>query len=413
MKILDFGSCNVDLVYSVNHIVQPGETLAADSMSKFPGGKGLNQAIAIARAGAPIYFAGCVGEDDKMLVPLLRASGVDTTYLKTVKEPTGQAIIQVDQKGENSIIIYQGANGVVTCEHMDSVLENFEAGDILLIQNEISNIPYLIQKASEKKMKIILNPSPFEEWMRSIDLDDLYCVILNETEAGCMSGTGQPLDFLTLVQRKHPRLDVILTLGRQGSIYLKDGKLYRQQAFKVKPVDTTGAGDTFTGYFIAGLYRGEETVDVLCLATAASAVAISKEGAASSIPYLEEVKAAVDSMIPNSVSSILEQKQLVQTFLAEHIADVKLGDVAILLNYSEDYTGRWIRKNFEMNFSELLQRERCCIAADYLRNTELSVGEIIRLVGYQNESFFRTIFTKQYGMMPLEYRKKVIKQCKL
>ena len=299
MKILDFGSCNIDSVYKVSHIVQPGETLAVDTMEQFPGGKGLNQAIAVARAGAPVCFAGCVGEDARMLAQLMKTAGVDITHLKVVKRQTGQAIIQVDANGENSIIIYPGANGAVTCEHIDSVLKHFGEGDILLLQNEINNIPYLIEQAANKRMKIILNPSPFAEWMLHINPDVLYCVILNETEAGCMAGTGRPMDFLEKIQNHHPGLDVILTLGKNGSIYLRDGKLYKQPSFKVNPVDTTGAGDTFTGYFVAGLYRGDDTNTILRMATAASAIAISREGAASSIPSYEEVKEAVGSMILN------------------------------------------------------------------------------------------------------------------
>ena len=301
MKILNFGSCNIDLVYSVKHIVQPGETLAADGLARFPGGKGLNQAIAIARAGAPVYMAGCVGEDDDMLAPLLGAAGVDLTYLRTVQGPTGHAIIQVDESGENCIIIFPGANGKVSCEHIDQVLQDFGEGDILLLQNEISNIPYLLEKAGERGMRIVLNPSPYAEWMQNIDLGLLSCVILNQTEAGCMAGTGQPFDFLEQMRIKYPKLDVLLTLGGDGCIYQKDGKLYRQPSFKTKVVDTTGAGDTFTGYFIAGLYREDPVEEMLKIATAASAIAISKEGAAASIPEYEAVKAAVDTMIPNEV----------------------------------------------------------------------------------------------------------------
>jgi len=299
MKILKFGSCNIDLVYSVKHIVQPGETLAAEGMARFPGGKGLNQAIAIARAGAPVYMAGCVGEDDDMLAPLLSDSGVDLTYLRTVKGPTGHAIIQVDEGGENCIIIFPGANGAVSCDHIDQVLQDFEEGDILLLQNEISNIPYLLERAGEKGMRIVLNPSPYAEWMQNIDLGLLSCVILNETEAGCMAGTGQPLDFLEQMRISHPKLDVVLTLGSAGCIFQKEGMLYRQPSFKTNVVDTTGAGDTFTGYFIAGLYRQEDTEELLRIATAAAAIAIAGEGAASSIPAYETVRAAVDHMVPN------------------------------------------------------------------------------------------------------------------
>ena len=291
MKILDFGSCNIDYVYDVEHIVQPGETLVADKLSKFPGGKGLNQAIAIAKAGAPVYLAGCVGEDDMMLRPVLKQAGVDISNLQTVSEPTGHAIIQVDKKGENSIVIYRGANGAVTKEYIDHVLQQFDSGDILLLQNEISNLLYLIKKAAEKGMKIILNPSPFEEQLKKIDLRDLYCVMLNETEAMQWTGTKLASDFLDWAQKEYPDLQVVLTLGKKGSIFLRKGKQYKQQAFSVSAVDTTAAGDTFTGYFVAGLCKGMDISEVLRRASAASAIAVSRKGAASSIPTYDEVDA--------------------------------------------------------------------------------------------------------------------------
>ncbi len=405
MKILDFGSCNIDYVYDVEHIVQPGETLVAEKLSKFPGGKGLNQSIAIAKAGATVYFAGCIGADDTMLRPILKQAGVDISNLLPVEEPTGQAIIQVDKNGENSIVIYRGANGAVTKEYIDKVLGQFEKGDILLLQNEISNLLYLIEKAAEKGMKIILNPSPFEETLKKIDLNDLYCVMLNETEAMQWCGSGHPYDFLIWAQKEYPQLQVVLTLGKKGSIYLKDGELYRQQAFKVSAVDTTAAGDTFTGYFVAGLCGEPEMPEVLRRASAASAIAVSKKGAASSIPTYDEVETLIDTMQLSVVDSQKEREEIVRSFIFAHLADVRLVDVAVLLGYNEDHAGRWIQKYFGMSFSELLQKERCRAAAEYLCNTELSIEEIIRKVGYSNGSFFRKIFYEYYQMSPKEYRR--------
>jgi len=296
MKILNFGSCNIDYVYDVEHIVQPGETLVAQRLSKFPGGKGLNQAIAIAKAGANVYLAGCIGEDDTILRPILEQSGVDISYLLPVKEPTGQAIIQVDKNGENSIVIFRGANGAVTREYIDQVLTHFDEGDILLLQNEISNLHYLIQMAGKKGMKIILNPSPFEEKLRDIDLNDLYCVMLNETEAMQWCGSDHPYDFLTWVQQEYPQLQVVLTLGKKGSIFLKNGEIYKQNAFQVSAVDTTAAGDTFTGYFVAGLCEEMEISEIMRRASAASAIAVSRKGAASSIPVWKEVDVQMKEM---------------------------------------------------------------------------------------------------------------------
>lgn len=289
MKILNFGSCNIDCVFSVDHIVKPGETLQANVFAKFPGGKGLNQAIAIAKAGVNVCFAGCVGSDDIMLRPILRQAGVDISNLLEVETPTGQAIIQVDEKGENSIIINRGANGAVTREYIDEVLKQFAEGDILLIQNEISNLLYLVKVAAARKMKILLNPSPFENSLKEIELQDLYGVILNEVEAMQWSGLESAESFLDWIKEAYPHLQVVLTLGKEGSILLRDGEQYHQPSFKVEVVDTTGAGDTFTGYYVAGLCEGLRKEKLMERASAAAAISVSRKGAASSIPSAIEV----------------------------------------------------------------------------------------------------------------------------
>lgn len=405
MKILDFGSCNIDYVYDVEHLVLPGETLMASNLSKFPGGKGLNQSIAIAKAGAHVYLAGCIGEDDTILRPILKQADVDISNLLPVKEPTGQAIIQVDKNGENSIVIYRGANGAVSKEYIDKVLGQFEKDDILLLQNEISNLLYLIEKAAEKGMKIILNPSPFKEELKNVNLNDLYCVMLNETEAIQWTGSEHPYDFLIWIQKEYPHLQVVLTLGNKGSVFLKNGELYRQQAFKVSAVDTTAAGDTFTGYFVAGLCGELKIPEILKRASAASALAVSRKGASSSIPTCKEVEQQMDAMQLSAMDGQKEREEVVKSYISAHLSDIKIADVATLLGYNEDYASHWIQKYFGMSFSELLQKERCRTVAEYLCYTEMSIDEIIRKVGYSNGSFFRKIFYKYYQMSPKEYRR--------
>ena len=168
MKIVNFGSCNIDYVYSLDHIVNVGETETTYKLETFAGGKGLNQSIALARAGAKVYHAGCIGEAGEMLREIMSDSGVDLSYIKNTTTKNGHAIIQVSAKGDNSIFIYPGSNAEVSKDYIDSVLEDFEKGDILLLQNEISNVNYIIEKAYEKQMQIILNPSPINEKINEI-----------------------------------------------------------------------------------------------------------------------------------------------------------------------------------------------------------------------------------------------------
>lgn len=289
MKILNFGSCNIDFVYRVEHIVKRGETVAASSVNRYPGGKGLNQSVAIARAGADVCHAGCVGEDGGFLLDYMKQSGVDTKLLRKVSDSTGQAFIQVADSGENSIVIYHGANYRVTREYIDEVLEHFGAGDYLVLQNEISEVGYLIDRAFEKGMKTVLNPSPFNAAMRETDLSKIFCLIVNETEAAEYSGACGTEAFARFLNEKCPRLWAVMTLGSRGSMFFGEGREVFVPATPTEAVDTTAAGDTFTGYLVAELARGKEIDEAMKIASLAASIAVSREGAASSIPYIDEV----------------------------------------------------------------------------------------------------------------------------
>lgn len=405
MKILNFGSCNVDGVYRLPHFVRPGETLAAQSFCRYPGGKGLNQSIALARAGSSVFHAGCVGEDDPFLRGLLCENGVDTTYLATVSAPTGQAVIFVNDSGENSIVLYPGANAMVTEAWILQVLSNFSAGDFLLLQNEISELRPLISAAHAKKMQIIWNPAPFDSSLHDMDLSKLNWLICNETEAAGFFGEDQPEAFLTRLANTCPKLGAVVTLGKRGCIYTKNGKIFHHPAYQVQPVDTTAAGDTFVGYFTAQIGAGKDVANAVRLASAAAALATTKAGAASSIPTLDEVRHALRTLSPYPREVDAENKKsMVRDYFSSHLSDARLSELAAVLHYSPYYTCRWLRKTFGASFSDLLLQTRCEVAAELLVKTDLSVSEIISRVGYQNASFFRTYFTKRYALSLSQYR---------
>ena len=299
MRILNFGSCNVDYVYSLDHIVNGGETLSSQKLEIFPGGKGLNQSIAAARAGLLVYHAGCVGNDGDMLLDILKESNVDISYIKRVDEKNGHAIIQVTPEGENSIFLFAGSNEMVTKEYIDSVLDNFSEEDIVLLQNEISNIDYIVKRAYEKNMRIVLNPSPMNENILKLDFNMISYLILNEIEAKAITGFDDVQKSLDVFKAKYPDLKVMLTLGKKGCVYMDAETVSVRGAFSVKAVDTTAAGDTFTGYFLAGISKDEGIEDTLKLASAASAITVSRPGAAPSIPIVSEVVEALSSLVEN------------------------------------------------------------------------------------------------------------------
>ena len=288
MKILNFGSINIDNILEVDHIVKEGETISSKSYKKEVGGKGLNQSIALAKTYDKVYHAGMCGYDGDFLVEYLAKNGVNTQYIKKISEPTGNALIQVDKNGQNSIVLYPAANRKIDKTYIDHVLSNFGKEDIILLQNEISNISYIIERASDIGMYIILNPSPITEDIKKIPYEKIDLTILNETEAMDLTGAKNEKEAIELIGRDKKFKEAIVTLGAGGSYYLGEETIY-QEAYKVKVVDTTGAGDTFTGYYIGMRAKGKAIPKALQIASKAASLAVGKEGASVSIPDLDEV----------------------------------------------------------------------------------------------------------------------------
>ena len=290
MRILNFGSLNIDYVYSVDHFVSAGETISSYGMDKNTGGKGLNQSVAFAKAGASISHAGCVGEDGAFLTEYLNRVGVSTNDVCVLDVPTGNAIIQVDKNGENCILLYGGANRAVNKEYIDQVLSNYGKGDMLILQNEISNVDHLIIKASEMGLTVVLNPSPITQELLSYPIDRVDWFIMNEIEGKAITGKETPSEIADEMRKRYPNSRSVLTLGADGAVYFDASSYVCVPAGSGKPVDTTAAGDTFTGYFFTGISKGMTPADSLKLATKASNITITRKGAAESIPYACEIK---------------------------------------------------------------------------------------------------------------------------
>lgn len=290
MRILNFGSLNIDKVYKVPHFVRPGETISSSGYQCFPGGKGLNQSVAAAKAGHRVYHAGTIGADGGLLEEVLLADGVDTRYLRKTEGITGHALIQVSAAGENCIILFPGSNYENDRAYIDEVFTEFGQGDILMLQNEVSNPDYLLQKGKEKGMRIMLNPSPVDDFLRRADLSGVTWLMLNETEGKEMTGEEEAGRILDCLLGRYPDLQVILTLGGDGAVYRsKDGEI-SQPCYPTQVVDTTAAGDTFTGYFVAAMVEGKSAQEALRLAACAAAITVSQEGASVSIPQRSAVE---------------------------------------------------------------------------------------------------------------------------
>ena len=290
-KVLSFGSLNIDLVFRVEHIVREGETVTSSSVKKSAGGKGANQSAALAKAGAEVYHAGKTGADGLFLTQLLKGYGVDVSLTRITDAASGQAVIQVDDRGENSIVLYPGENRNITEAEVEEVFSHFSRGDWLVIQNEINALDLIIKRAHEKGMTICFNPAPFDEDVKKLPLEYVDVLVVNETEGAGLSGVSSSYEeTLYKLNEMYPSAITVLTLGADGVLCAAYDRVFYQEAVKSEAVDTTAAGDTFLGYFVAERLRDAGIAEALYTAAVASAITVSASGAMESIPYLADVE---------------------------------------------------------------------------------------------------------------------------
>ena len=296
MNIFTIGSLNLDYVYTVDHFVRPGETLSALKREIFPGGKGLNQSIALARAGVPVYHGGCIGHDGGLLLQTLKEAGADISLVEIVEEPTGHTVIQVDTSGENCILLYGGANHSLTPDLLERIFACCKKGDILLLQNEVNALPEILRLAGKKGIFTALNPSPWENSLRELPLESVRWFLLNRLEGEGFTGEKEPEHIAAALRNRYPQAAVVLTLGAKGALYSGEEGDFFVPAFPVKAVDTSVAGDTFTGYFLASIREGLSPEQAMRRGCLASSIAVTRKGAAPSIPLREEVLQAEKSL---------------------------------------------------------------------------------------------------------------------
>ncbi|MFD2172981.1 ribokinase [Rhodobacter lacus] len=293
MTIFNLGSINADHFYRLPHLPTPGETLAATRYERGPGGKGANQSVAAARAGADVRHIGAIGSDGRWMRDELRADGVDCTHVSEVGTASGHAIIYVDAEGENTIILFPGANRVVPRVSLETALSDAAPGDYLLMQNETSLQREAVELARKKGVFIAYSAAPFEaEAVRAV-IEGLDLLLLNAVEA------EQLCEALGVALEALPVKAVCVTHGAKGAVWhdLVAKTEHRQPAFAVEPVDTTGAGDTFAGYLVAALSEGLAPRAALQLAAAASAVKVTRAGTSAAVPKRAEVDAFLKSRL--------------------------------------------------------------------------------------------------------------------
>ena len=293
MKILVFGSYNIDKVYSLPHLPERGEMLTSGSLETHVGGKGLNQALAFQQAGARVFAAGKIGPDGAFLVEHLKKAGVDVSAIDRTAAHSGHAVIEVDPRGQNQMVLFGGANREITEDYCDALLAAHRDAALLLTQYETSCVEYLLRRAKEAGVRTAMNPSPFTAALRDFPYELADILILNEAEAAAITGETDPEKAARELQKRNHG-EVIVTMGADGALFCNGPRLIREPAVPAEAVDTTGAGDTFTGYCLHALLSGAAPREALRMGAAAAAIEVTRPGAAEAIPDRAEVLAALE-----------------------------------------------------------------------------------------------------------------------
>ncbi len=293
MRILSFGSLNVDHVYRVPNISQPGESMPCTEYRVFAGGKGANQSMALARAGAPVWHAGKVGTDTRWLKDRLAEAGVHTEWVRVADEPGGHAVIQVEDSGQNSIVVYGGTNQRITPAETAETLAAFAPGDWLLLQNETNVTADLIRQGHDAGLRVVFNAAPMTAAGDDLPLDLVDYLVVNEHEAAALAGErGRPEALAAVLVQRCPNTGIVLSLGAEGVLFRAAAdKPLRVAAYRVHALDTTGAGDTFIGFWLAALAQGTGMEAALDRGCRAAAISVTRPGAMDSIPTKAEVEA--------------------------------------------------------------------------------------------------------------------------
>jgi ribokinase len=296
-NIVVVGSCNTDMVIKSERLPVPGETILGGTFMMNPGGKGANQAVAVARLGGDVTLIAKTGNDifGKQSIEVYHSEGIHTGFVFSDPDrPSGVALITVDSHGENCIVVASGANAALSPKDIEQAKPAIESADILLMQLEIpiETVEYAAKTASEKGVKVILNPAPAQALSSEL-IKNLYLITPNKTEAELLSGikvTGwESAKEAAIAISKKGVENVIVTLGSLGSLIKEKENFYCVEACKVTAVDTTAAGDTFNGALCVGLSEGMSLTDAVKLASNASAIAVTRMGAQASIPYRKEL----------------------------------------------------------------------------------------------------------------------------
>lgn len=289
MKAIVIGSINKDIVYNVNDIVKPGETISSSKVEYFLGGKGLNQAIALSNMTKNVFFYTIVNKYENEIINQLKRYNFDNSLIQYTEDKMGEAFIQVNDEGENAIVLAANSNHLFNVSKIYKVLDTFTKNDYVILQNEINDIDKIIKYAKEKELQVVLNPSPISDIINHELLLNVDYLIVNRTEFKAISNTHWAREGMRSFHKEYPHIKLVVTLGEEGVFYIDDSESYKIPSHEVEVSDTTCAGDTFLGYFIGSLMENNTVKESLYTATKASSICVGLPGASNSIPTKDQI----------------------------------------------------------------------------------------------------------------------------
>lgn len=290
MKIYNLGSLNIEHVYQVDNSEVAGAHLISKDYHRAPGGKGFYQSLAISRAGAQVAHVGFTGPEGRFIKKTLERNGVDTTHVYQVDHHTGQTFIQTTEQGVKNKVRYHGANFSFESNFLATIFDTVQQGDLLLIQNEINDIPRILEQAHSAKIDVTFHPSPFSEAILTYPLELVNTLIFSLTTGEKLTQKSDPAQIMQALLTKYPNMSLILTLGAQGAWYMDKTQKIKVPADPVHAIDEKQAGNTFVGYYLAHKLQGHPIESCLKMACRASALCVTRQGKSATIPYLAEIK---------------------------------------------------------------------------------------------------------------------------
>ncbi|MCS5707765.1 hypothetical protein CC99x_002475 [Candidatus Berkiella cookevillensis] len=289
MRIYNLGSLNIEHVHQIESTTT-NETQSCNDYHRTPGGKGYYQSIAIARAGAPVCHIGFIGPEGSFIKKSLASNGVDTTHIYKVDHNSGQEFVHVTPEGQLHKARYQGANASFEKNFIDSIFKGLDPKALLLIQNEINDIPTILEQAKAYHLDVSFHPSPFTPETLDYPFELVDTLIFNLETGKKLSHQEEPNAIIEALMKKYPNLALILTLGDKGVWYVDKTQKIKVPADPVHVIDENQAGNTFVGYYLAHKLKQHPIESCLKIASRASALCVTRKGKSATIPYLAEIK---------------------------------------------------------------------------------------------------------------------------